>query len=145
MAKLCIAMTLLLGLLGGCVAMPSSETADAPSPRRCRDRTFDVYFATGDASLTPAAVNAIRAQAARAKRCAIQTVTVVGNGNSASGTQQASRDLSARRAATVAEHLVSLGVPQGLIAQDAIDIEGAAPGRPRRPLRGRAQVRIDFQ
>lgn len=145
MAKLCIAMTLLLGLLGGCVAMPSSEAADAPSPRRCRDRTFDVYFATGDARLTPAAVNAIRAQAARAKRCAIQTVTIVGNGDSASETQQTSLDLAARRAATVGERLVSFGVPPGLIAQDAIAVEGAAPGRPRRPLRGRTQVRIDFQ
>ena len=78
MAKLYIGMTLVIGLLGGCAAIPSSDALDTSSARRCRDRTFDVYFATGDARLTPAADNFLRAQTARANRCAMQAVTIVG-------------------------------------------------------------------
>lgn len=111
-------------------------------PKVCASHRFEVYFADGEAGLTPAAQRAITAAAERLQGCDIQKARVIGLAD-ARGGDAANLTLSERRAEAVARALNEAGWPAPVFELDAAGETGAVSGGVNTPLRRRVEVLIE--
>ena len=111
-------------------------------PETCAPKRFEVYFADSEATLTPAARQAIGMTAAQLQGCDIQKVQVIGLSD-ARGGAQANLTLSGRRARAVADALVGAGWPTPVFEVDAAGETGATTGGINEPLRRRTEVLVE--
>jgi len=128
-------------LVAGCATgREVPREAVVAEPAVCQTHRFDIYFADGQANLTPAARDAIGLTATRLQGCAIQNVQVIGLAD-ARGAPLANQTLSQRRAAAVAEALMATGWPAPAFDVAAAGDQGAMvqPGVAE-PLRRRTEV-----
>lgn len=131
-----------LTLLAGCQDdRPPAQRFHGPliaSPVRCADFDQAVYFEPGQAQITRQADNSITAALARARRCRVTGVSIVGLAD-APGSPDANLALSQRRADAARAELHRKGL-------DTVDIDTKAVGSAvaqtaegqARPLRRRA-------
>jgi len=94
------------------------------APPVCASHRFEVYFADGEAGLTPAARHAVTAAAGRLRGCDIQKVRVIGLAD-ARGGDAANLTLSERRAEATARALTEAGWPAPAFELDAAGETGA--------------------
>ncbi len=131
------------GLAAGCATQPETREALVAETPQCAAHRFDVYFAEGQARLTPDAAEAIRLAGERMQPCRIEMVRVLGLAD-ATGGADANLSLSAQRARMVAGARPEAGLPT-----PAFDVEAAGDqGAPkqdgtREPLRRRTEIVID--
>ena len=112
-------------------------------PNACSQKTFEIYFADGEARLTDPARQAIGLTATQLQGCAIHSVKVLGLAD-ARGGSDANLDLSQRRARTVAEALTAAGWPEPAFDVTAAGDQGAADASGvREPLRRRTEVVVE--
>ncbi|RZL92754.1 MAG: OmpA family protein [Variovorax sp.] len=112
-------------------------------PDLCRAQRFDVYFADGQAGLTPSATAAIDMAATALKDCRIDKVQVIGLAD-ARGGAAANLSLSERRAQNVAAALTRAGWPAPAFDVTAAGDAGAVTDTgAREPLRRRTEVLIE--
>lgn len=111
-------------------------------PEACAPKRFEVYFADSEATLTPAARQAIGMTAAQLQGCDIKKVQVIGLADARGGVQ-ANLTLSERRARAVADALVGAGWPTPVFEVDAAGEAGAAAGGVNEPLRRRTEVLVE--
>lgn len=132
-------------ILSGCsggLNMFGSRDELVATPTTCVPQRFEVYFAEGEARLTPAAREAIGMTAAQLQGCTIQSVQVLGLAD-ASGGSRANLTLSERRAVAVAEALQSAGWPAPAFDVTAVGDEGAVtPDGTQEPMRRRTEVLV---
>ncbi|WP_295707933.1 OmpA family protein [uncultured Brevundimonas sp.] len=130
------------GVLSGCATgAPTREALVAETPQ-CAAHRFDIYFAEGQARLTPDAAQAIALAGERMRPCRIETVRVLGLAD-ATGASEANLSLSQQRARTTAQALAAAGFPTPAFDvaaggdQNAVTDAGAAE-----PLRRRTEIVI---
>ena len=112
-------------------------------PNLCRAHRFDVYFADGQAGLTPSATAAIDMAAQALKDCRIDKVQVIGLAD-ARGGAAANLSLSERCAQNVAAALTRAGWPAPAFDVTAAGDAGAVTDTgAREPLRRRTEVLIE--
>lgn len=111
-------------------------------PEACQPKRFEVYFADSEATLTPAARQAIGMTAAQLQGCDIRRVQVLGLAD-ARGGAGANLTLSERRAQTVADALVGAGWPAPAFDVAAAGDAGATAGGVNEPLRRRTEVLVE--
>lgn len=125
--------------LAGCATKPK-PTVVAPSS--CGVQKFDVYFAEGEATLTPAARTAISLTATALQTCNIRSVKVMGLAD-ATGAAASNQALSERRAQAVTEALEAAGWPAPAFEIGGAGSTGAETGGVAEPLRRRTEVVVD--
>ncbi len=114
-------------------------------PAVCAPTRFEVYFADGEAALTPAARQVVDLNAQRLRGCDIRRVQVLGLAD-ATGAAPANMTLSQRRARSVALALAADGWPTPAFELEAGGDAGAvAASGAHEPLRRRTEVVIDAQ
>lgn len=111
-------------------------------PQACASKRFEVYFADSEATLTPAARQAIGMTAAQLQDCDIRKVQVIGLSDARGGVQ-ANLTLSGRRARAVADALVGAGWPTPVFDVDAAGETGATAGGVNEPMRRRTEVLVE--
>jgi len=126
--------------LAGCQTWPKTRADLVRSDSLCVDSQFTVYFNEGSNRLTRPAVQMISETGSALKGCAVSHARVVGLAD-ATGTPEANRTLSQRRAAAVADALRRQGIPSPQFELAAAGEDGAmtADGR-EAPVRRRAEV-----
>lgn len=128
--------------LAGCTTMPRSRDAIVKSPQACQDVTIPVYFEPDVAVVTPEGRRVIASQAAQARRCHVEAVTILGLADAA-GDPTANLALSKARAASVSEALVKAGLPAAELDLTAVGQAGSlTPNGQVRPVRRRADVTL---
>lgn len=126
--------------LAACQTGPRTRADLVTSPSPCADSQFTVYFNEGSTRLTRPAAQLIAETGASLRDCSIRRARVVGLAD-ATGTPEANRTLSQRRAATVAEALRRQGIPAPQFELAAVGEDGAALADGREaPVRRRAEV-----
>ncbi|MBE7218666.1 MAG: OmpA family protein, partial [Caulobacteraceae bacterium] len=118
-----------------------------PAPAVPEARQFVVYFPFDQSILTTDAQAVVQAAAQYAASGAATRIVVVGHTDT-SGSAAYNVRLSERRARTVADALVGLGVNQGVLAVDwkgEADLAVATPDGVKEPLNRRATIDINFQ
>ena len=123
-------------------AEPPPPPAAAPEARQ-----FVVYFPFDQSILTTDAQAVVQAAANYATQGAATRIVVVGHTDT-SGSARYNVRLSERRARTVADALVGLGVNQGALAVDwkgKTDLAVQTPDGVKEPLNRRATIDINFQ
>lgn len=137
---------LLTGLvLAGCGGNPMfRDRADLVAERSpCGPKSFEVYFADGEARLTNPALQAIGLTATQLQGCDIRRVRVTGLAD-ATGTEAVNMTLSQRRAMAVAEALVAAGWPTPAFEVEAAGETGAVDASgAREPMRRRTEVLVE--
>lgn len=137
-----------LGLVAATLALGGCETFRDRSQRvavasPCQVQRFEVYFAEGQASLTPAALQAMSLAATALQSCEITSVRVLGLSD-AQGSASANQALSEQRAARVAEALLAQGWPTPAFEVEAAGAQGAVTATgAHEPLRRRTEVVVD--
>lgn len=137
-----------LGLIGATLAVGGCETFRDRSQRvaivsPCQAHRFEVYFAEGQADLTPAALQAISLAATALQPCEITSVRVLGLAD-AQGSASVNQALSEQRAARVAQALLAQGWPTPAFEIEAAGAEGAVTASgAHEPLRRRTEVLVD--
>jgi len=132
----------LAGCSGG-MGMFGDREALVATPSACTSHRFEVYFAEGEARLTPAAREAIGMTATQLQGCDIRKVQVLGLAD-ASGGSSANLTLSERRARAVAEALQGAGWPAPAFDVEAIGDEGAVTAEgTQEPMRRRTEVLVE--
>lgn len=126
--------------LGACETFPRTRDDLVRPAQTCVDTQFTVYFNEGSARLTDPAMQLVRTTAQGLKACRVTGVRVVGLAD-ATGTPEANRTLSQRRAVEVARALQGQGLPAPVFEIAAAGESGAmtADGR-EDPVRRRAEV-----
>ncbi|MDZ4362018.1 OmpA family protein [Brevundimonas sp.] len=133
---------ILAGCSGG-MGMFGDRDALVAVPTTCTPKRFEVYFAEGEARLTPAAREAIGMTAAQLQGCDIRAVQVLGLAD-ASGGSSANQSLSERRAVAVAEALQGAGWPTPAFDVTAVGDEGAVTAEgTQEPMRRRTEVLVE--
>jgi outer membrane protein OmpA-like peptidoglycan-associated protein len=133
---------ILAGCSGG-MGMFRDRDALVAAPTTCTPKRFEVYFAEGEARLTPAAREAIGMTAAQLQGCDIRAVQVLGLAD-ASGGSSANQSLSERRAVAVAEALQGAGWPAPAFDVTAVGDEGAVTAEgTQEPMRRRTEVLVE--
>lgn len=129
--------------VAGCAMDEGMERSQLVAPViPCADSSFPIYFESGQTSLTSAAMQALKAEANRAKSCRVQEVLVLGLAD-ADGSAQRNMDLSRARATQVATALAAEGLPAPTFDLEAAGESGAVtPAGSPEPLRRRAEVVI---
>ncbi len=128
-------------------APPPPEPAAPPPPAPAEARQFVVYFPFDQSILTTDAQAVVQAAANYATQGNATRIVVVGHTDT-SGSAAYNVRLSERRARTVADALVGLGVNQGALAVDwkgEADLAVATPDGVKEPLNRRATIDINFQ
>ncbi|MNS66972.1 Outer membrane protein A precursor [compost metagenome] len=140
-----IAGGLTMALLAGCTTPGAyKKRSDLVSnPAACGAKRFEVYFDNDQAGLTAAARQAISLTATQLQGCDIAKVQVLGLADARSGTAAVNQSLSERRARSVAEALVSAGLPAPAFEVAAAGAEGAVVNGVNDPLRRRTEVLIE--
>lgn len=136
---------LTVALLAGC-STPGvyKKRSDLVSnPAACAAKRFEVYFDQDQARLTTAAREAISLTATQLQGCDITKVQVLGLADARSGTAAANQSMSERRARSVAEALVGVGLPAPAFEIAAAGAEGAVVNGVNDPLRRRTEVVIE--
>ena len=135
-----IAVVLAAAGVAGCQLGPRSRADLVTSANPCVDSQFAVYFNEGSTRLTNPATQLIAETGKGLKGCTISRARVVGLAD-ATGTPEANRSLSQRRAIAVAEALRRQGMPSPEFELAAAGEDGAttADGR-EAPVRRRADV-----
>jgi len=129
--------------LAACAPTGPSRESLVYEPSNCSARRFDVYFADGQARLTPPARQAIGLAAGQLQGCEIARVQVLGLAD-ASGGSAANLSLSERRAAAVVEALKAVGLPAPAFDVAAAGDAGAvAADGAQEPLRRRTEILIE--
>ena len=140
------ATALIATALAGCSATRSvfSERSDlVVEPSRCATQRFEIYFADGEARLTPAARQTIGLTATQLQGCDIRRVQVLGLAD-ARGGDAANQSLSERRAVVVRDALTAAGWPAPAFDVEAVGAEGAVvEGGAREPMRRRTEVLVE--
>ena len=142
--KMLIAVAAVAAGLAGCESTRRFLHRDhlVAEPQVCAPKRFEVYFADSEATLTPAARQAIGMTAAQLQGCDIRKVQVVGLADARGGVQ-ANLTLSERRARAVADALVGAGWPTPVFEVDAAGESGATAGGVNEPLRRRTEVLVE--
>jgi len=136
------------------LSLAACSTVSAPSPgaasamkaptSRCDPVEFPIYFQTGSDSLTPPAVEMIRATAQRTKACKVAKVEVLGLAD-ADGSAARNLQLSQQRAQKVAAALAAEGFPGATFDLEAGGAAGATNARGAAdPVRRRTEVHVSF-
>lgn len=122
--------------LGGPPPLRATENA-------CHDTNFPIYFDRGSDQLTADARTLISAVGVQMKACRVASAEVVGLAGAGGPTEQASLELSRRRADVVGRALADAALPVPKIDLLAEGASGAVTprGRPE-PLRRRTEVII---
>ena len=127
---------------------PPPPTEAPPPPAAAPEaRQFVVYFPFDQSILTTDAQAVVQAAANYATQGAATRIVVVGHTDT-SGSARYNVRLSERRARTVADALVGLGVSQGVLAVDwkgKTDLAVQTPDGVKEPLNRRATIDINFQ
>ena len=126
---------------------PPPEQAPPPPAAAPEARQFVVYFPFDQSILTTDAQAVVQAAANYATQGAATRIVVVGHTDT-SGSARYNVRLSERRARTVADALVGLGVSQGVLAVDwkgKTDLAVQTPDGVKEPLNRRATIDINFQ
>lgn len=130
-------------LLAGCEGFGAAPQPLVQAPANCGTRTFEIYFAEGQAGLAPSARQALEMTAASLQVCDIRSVKVTGLAD-ASGGSAANLSLSRARAQTVAEALEARGWPVPAFDLEAAgDVGAVGPGGVAEPLRRRTEVIVE--
>ncbi len=126
--------------LAACQTGPKTRADLVMSTNPCVDSHFIVYFNEGSNRLTRPATQLISETGQALKSCSVRHARVVGLAD-ATGTPEANRSLSQRRAAAVADALRRQGIPSPQFEVAAMGEEGAttADGR-EAPVRRQAEV-----
>jgi outer membrane protein OmpA-like peptidoglycan-associated protein len=137
------ALAATVGLAGGlaaCQTGPKTRADLVMSENPCVDSHFIVYFNEGSNRLTRPATQLISETGKALKSCQVSHARVLGLAD-ATGTPEANRSLSQRRAAAVADALRRQGIPSPQFEVAAAGEEGAttADGR-EAPVRRQAEV-----
>lgn len=135
--------TVVMGALviGGCMTRPERDAIVADAD--CAPIRFDIYFATDQAELTPTAAEAVRMSAAKAARCRVDRVRVLGLAD-AQGGATANLNLSQGRAQAVTTALEAAGLPAPVFeVQAAGDFGATTAAGTNAPLRRRTEVLIE--
>ena len=130
-------------LVAGCASDREAQRAALVAPVvACGDSSFPIYFESGQATLTAAALQALKYEASKAKNCAVSEVLVLGLAD-ADGSAQRNMALSRARATQVASALAAEGLPAPTFDLEAAGAAGAVtPAGTPEPLRRRAEVVI---
>jgi peptidoglycan-associated lipoprotein len=127
-------------LLAGCENLPKLRMPTIASPPPCADFTISIYFEAGSAVITREAQALIHSAGARAKRCLVSGVDVVGL-SSPTGETATNLQVSKDRAAAVTAALSASGFEHVDINATAVGDAGAATAKGElRPMRRRATV-----
>ena len=121
--------------------------APAPAPAAPEARQFVVYFPFDQSVLTTDAQAVVQSAANYATQGNATRIVVVGHTDT-SGSARYNVRLSERRARTVADALVGLGVNSGALAVDwkgKTDLAVQTPDGVKEPLNRRATIDINFQ
>lgn len=130
-------------LLAGCEGFGRTPGPLVQALPSCGTRTFDIYFADGQAGLAPSARQAMDLTAASLRSCMIRSVKVTGLAD-ASGGAAANLSLSQARAQVVAQALKAHGWPEPAFDLEAAGDQGAVgPGGVAEPLRRRTEVVVE--
>ena len=142
--KILVVAAVVAAGLGGCESTKRLLHRDqlVTTPEACAPKRFEVYFADSEATLTPAARQAIGMTAAQLQGCDIRKVQVIGLSDARGGVQ-ANLTLSERRARTVADALVGAGWPAPVFDVAAAGDAGATTGGVNEPLRRRTEVLVE--
>lgn len=126
--------------LSACQTGPMTRADLVQAATPCVDSHFTVYFNEGSNRLTRPATQLISETGRSLKDCSISRARVVGLAD-ATGTPEANRTLSQRRAAVVADALRAQGIPAPQFELAAAGEDGAvtADGR-EAPMRRQADV-----
>lgn len=126
--------------LAACQTGPRTRADLVMSENPCVDSRFVVYFNEGSNRLTRPAAQLIAETGKGLKDCSVIHARVVGLAD-ATGTPEANRTLSQRRAAAVADALRRQGIPSPQFELAGIGEDGAmtADGR-EAPVRRQAEV-----
>jgi peptidoglycan-associated lipoprotein len=136
-AGLCAALA-----MAGCSTVRNARDRIVKPQARCADLTVQIYFEPDSAEVTSEGRAVLRAAAAQAKPCGVQSVSVLGLAD-ASGAPQASLELSKRRADAVVQALAATGLPAAEFDTAAAGQAGSVTaGGDTRPLRRRADVTL---
>ena len=128
--------------LGGCASIKTARERIVKAPAACQDIHIPIYFEPKDAELTPEGRKLIASEAARAKRCRVDSVQVVGLADAA-GDPAANLELSKKRAASVAAAIMQAGLPPAEFDLSAAGQAGAVtPQGEVQPVRRRADVTL---
>ncbi len=127
-------------LVGGCQSFRPPRGPVVQAPTVCADFTVSIYFVSDSAVVTHEADALIASAAARAKRCTVSGVEVIGLAD-APGDPQANLELSKRRADAVSRELAARGLKGAPIKVAAAGDAGAQTGAGQdKPLRRRVDV-----
>ena len=128
-------------------ATPVPDAPPAPPAAAPEARQFVVYFPFDQSILTTDAQAVVQAAANYAMQGQATRIVVVGHTDT-SGSSAYNMRLSERRARTVADAMVGLGVSQGALAVDwkgKSDLAVQTPDGVKEPLNRRATIDINFQ
>lgn len=130
----------LLLALAACENLPKIRMPSIASPPACADFAISIYFEPGSAVVTKEAQALIHSAGARARRCQVSGVDVVGLA-SVAGDSASNLDLSRNRAATVTAALAANGFEHVDINTTAVGDEGSQTRTGEvRPMRRRVNV-----
>ena len=126
--------------LSACESLPKLKMPMISSPPQCADFTISIYFEPGSAKVTREAQALIHSASARARRCQVSGVDVVGLA-SAAGDSASNLQVSKDRAAAVTAALAASGFEHVDINATAVGDAGSENRNGEvRPLRRRANV-----
>ena len=128
--------------LSACATVRSARDRIVRTPASCQDVSIPIYFEPDRAQLTPEGRRVIATEAARAKRCKVEVVKVVGLAD-ATGDPAANLELSKARAASVADALMKTGLPPAEFDLAAAGQAGSMTAAGQiQPVRRRAEITL---
>jgi len=141
--SLAVAALVAMGLSGCGASRFFDRDKVVATPSACTPQRMDIYFADGQATLTPPALQALSLMSTQLQNCGIKSVQVTGLSD-ARGAPEANLTLAQRRANAVAEAMASLGWPTPVFEVQAGGEAGASVSSAvQEPLRRRTEVLID--
>lgn len=102
MLKKMVTAAMLAGALGACETLTGQDAATF-DPAACYEREFNVYFDGAEATLSPAAIEAIDAVGAAVQGCRVDHVRIIGMAD-AGMEAEISEELSQQRAVTIKDY-----------------------------------------
>ncbi|HEX5008257.1 MAG TPA: OmpA family protein [Hyphomonadaceae bacterium] len=127
------------------VSGPTSFSAAAISPvdaSSCRDGSIDIYFNQWEYELNSFSREVLTKAQASLAGCRIEHVLIIGLADATAGDEQASLEVSQKRAQTIADALEAGGWSRSQFELVAIGGRGAVVDGVNAPMRRRANVSV---